>query len=399
MELAPLDHNLTRLREMVGLMSTNLVDLETDAGRTRLDQAPLTGTTATRWREAADRLAGLWQWFTQLNEVLEKATQLRGTRPRLDPAQLAQLDWLINGPSIELSSAGIPLAERGLFGPAETTIRCSPPELLDRMRAAFDQVVGVIGACNEQWTAVEAKLGPLGERLSETQRLADAIGEPHHPELDRVRSQLDQLRQAMLFDPLAVASGGSLDGIATALSAVAEDLRRLAQLHDNLGARVDEARALMDQLRATTAAAAEARVEAQAKVANPSVIDPGPVTLNIDRELERVVAMSSQGDWRAAANVLGQWTTRCRDALAAAQEALAANRAPIAFRDELRGRLDAYRAKAYRLGLLEDPAVAALHARARSVLFTAPTDLAQAEQLVRQYQQALTGPTPREVAK
>ena len=75
-----------------------------------------------------------------------------------------------------------------------------------------------------------------------------------------------------------------------------------------------------------------------------------------------------------------------------------ANRAPLATRNELRGRLDAYRAKAYRLGLLENPALAALYARAQEVLFTAPTDLAAADELVRRYQQALAGPTPREVA-
>jgi hypothetical protein len=107
--------------------------------------------------------------------------------------------------------------------------------------------------------------------------------------------------------------------------------------------------------------------------------------------------MSAQGDWRAAGNLLVQWTTRCRDALDEAQRALAANEAPVATRNELRGRLDAYRAKAYRLGLLEDPAVAGLYARAQDALFTAPTDLEKAEQLLRRYQQALTGPASREV--
>jgi hypothetical protein len=396
-DLATIDRNLARLREMVGAMSTNLVALETDTGRTRLDQAPLTGTTAERWTAASGDLACLWQWFTQLNELLEKATQLRGTRSRIEAAQLTQLDWLVNGSSIELSRSDVPLAQRGLFGPAETTIRCSPPELLDRMRSAFDQVVAVIGACSQKWNATEATLGPLGEQLAEAERLADAVGDRHRGELDRARSELDRLRQAVMCDPLA-ATDGSGTALTATLASVAEDLRRSVQLRDNLAARVNEAHGLMAQLRSTTSAATEARAQALDKIANPAVVDPRPVADNVERDLGRVAVMSAQGDWRAAGNLLVQWTTRCQDALTAAERALAANRAPIAARDELRGRLDAYRAKAYRLGRLEEPALSALFARAQAVLFTAPTDVVEAEQLVRQYQQALTGPTPREVA-
>ena len=397
MDLPAIDRNLARLREMVGALSTNLVDLETDAGRTRLDQSPLTGTTAQRWAQARHDLTSLWQWFSQLNDVLEKATTLRGSKPRLDPDPLAKLDWLVNGPSIELSTADIPLAERGLFGPAETTIRCSPPELLDRMRAAFDQVVSVIGTCSQRWSAVDAKLRPLDDQLAEAQRLADAVGERHRPELDRARSQLDGLRRSAMCDPMST-SDTSVDGVAASLASVTADLRRVVQLRDNLSARVGEARDLMTELRATTAAVTDARDTALAKIARPAVIDPRPVADNVERELSRVVTMADQGDWQAAANLLVQWTTRCRDALAEAQRALAANRAPMATRDELRGRLDAYRAKANRLGLLEDPVVAGLHARAKAVLFTAPTDLVTADELVRRYQQALTGQAPREVA-
>jgi hypothetical protein len=395
-ELAAIDRNLNRLRETVAAMSTNLVDLESDAARLRLDQTPLTGVTAARWTQGAQDLAGLWQWYTQLNEVLEKAAQLRGSRAKVDTEQLTQLDWLVNGPSIELSKTDVPLSQRGLFGPAETTIRCSPPELLDRMRTAFDQVVAVIGACHQRWSAVELRLRPLEDQLAQTQRLADLAGESHRPELDRARAQLEEVRRAVMCDPLTVGEA-SLDGVAASLGSVADDLRRLLQLRDNLATGIDQARGLMAQLRTTTAGATAARAEALVKIAHPAVVDPLPVADRVEQDLDRVTALSAQGDWRAAGNLLVQWTTRCRDALAEAERALAANRAPLAARDELRGRLDAYRAKAYRLGRLEEPATAALYARAQSVLFTAPTDLVAADTLVRQYQQALAGPASREV--
>ncbi|HEX6345548.1 hypothetical protein [Umezawaea sp.] len=58
-------------------------------------------------------------------------------------------------------------------------------------------------------------------------------------------------------------------------------------------------------------------------------------------------------------------------------------------RTELRGRLEAYRAKATRLGHAEDAALAAVHRAAHDVLFTAPCDLPEATRAVGRYQQAV----------
>ena len=58
-------------------------------------------------------------------------------------------------------------------------------------------------------------------------------------------------------------------------------------------------------------------------------------------------------------------------------------------RDELRGLLDAYKAKAARLGAAEDIALAERYAVARGLLWTAPCDLAAAADVVAGYQQAV----------
>jgi hypothetical protein len=396
-DLAAIDQTLARLRGTIAAMSANLVDLETDTARARLDQAPLTGATAERWSAAQGALAALWQWFAQLNDVAEHATKLRGTRARVDGEQLAQLDGLVNGPSIELSTAGIPLSQRGLFGAAEATSRCSPGQLLEQMQAAFQQVMAVIDACNEKWHAIEPRLVALDQQLQEAQELAVGLGESDRFELGRVRAEMESLRQALQCDPLSapVDAGAS---VASSLAVVVADLRRLAQLRDGLATQLSTARRLLAELHATTEAAVAARREATEKIAYPAVVDPPPIAGDLEAALERVADVSGRGDWRAAANLLAQWTTRTHDAASAAGRALAVNRAPLATRNELRGRLDAYRAKAYRLGLLEDARVAGLYARAQGALFTAPTDLDEAEQMVLRYQQALTGPAPREVA-
>ena len=66
----------------------------------------------------------------------------------------------------------------------------------------------------------------------------------------------------------------------------------------------------------------------------------------------------------------------------------------MAKRDELRGLLGAYKAKAARLGGAEDPGLAQRYDQARDLLWTAPCDLAAAETAVAAYQQAVLGVQP-----
>ena len=63
-------------------------------------------------------------------------------------------------------------------------------------------------------------------------------------------------------------------------------------------------------------------------------------------------------------------------------------------REQLRGRLDAYSAEADVFGLDEDPAVTEAHDRAEAALFTAPTDLDAASELVFRYQQLVSDTSP-----
>ena len=64
-------------------------------------------------------------------------------------------------------------------------------------------------------------------------------------------------------------------------------------------------------------------------------------------------------------------------------------RSAVAARDELRGRLDAYRAKAQAVGQGEDIELHQLYVEARDVLFSAPCDLVEAGALVTAYQRSI----------
>jgi hypothetical protein len=187
--------------------------------------------------------------------------------------------------------------------------------------------------------------------------------------------------------------------VITGLIAARRDLEELAGLRDNLSARLEEASGLWAELQRTVEVARDTHDEAQLKITSP-VIPPAPrLDPDFGRHLDRVRGLAARSEWRAARRELGEWSRTGASLLANARRVATACRLPIDQRDELRGRLDAYRAKANRLGLLEDSRLCELYDRAHGELYSAPTNLTTAEELVRRYQQGLpVKPSPGQVS-
>jgi hypothetical protein len=116
-----------------------------------------------------------------------------------------------------------------------------------------------------------------------------------------------------------------------------------------------------------------------------------PESGTLERELEAIKLAAAGGAWRSARTDLARWHDDAQARLDQAEATLAALRAPVQARDQFRALLDAYAVKARRLGRVEDPALAATFDQARAELYTAPTDLARAAELIRRYQLALSG--------
>ena len=87
--------------------------------------------------------------------------------------------------------------------------------------------------------------------------------------------------------------------------------------------------------------------------------------------------------------LLDGWFARARELRAEAEAVARANEAPVAARDELRGRLESYRAMAGAHGAAEDATLTELYERAHDALHTAPADLKVAAPLVVQYMAAV----------
>jgi len=112
-------------------------------------------------------------------------------------------------------------------------------------------------------------------------------------------------------------------------------------------------------------------------------------------DLAAIDALAAAGQWALISPRLADWSRRARERLAALRHATAHNDGLLVTRNELRGRLDAYQAKALRRGLGESGELTALSDAARTALYTAPCDLDAARAAVNAYQDALTATIAR----
>lgn len=376
--------HLQRLHEAADRVSSNLVELEIDSGRRLLQTSTLEGQSAERWSAASEALNELWRRQGLLEDLLQRAEKLRGSR-RSD-----QLGTLLDGQSIELDSAELPLAERRLLASSTAVERCSPDELVRGMSELFAGVTAAISEIGDAWDALLPELETARRLAHEATTLAAELGQSAQLEIADASGALDLISARVSSDPLSL-TAETVDEISQKLKTLRDELEDSAALRRGLDARVLAARVLLDQLRDAVAEADRARDELVIKIASPAPMSVPQTAVQRADQLKEVSDLAQQGCWREARGALNAWTAATEADLHDARRARDSNRAPIEARNQLRALLDAYTVKATRAGRLEDPQLQQLLRGARDALYTAPTDLGLAAQLVRGYQQGLSG--------
>jgi hypothetical protein len=361
----------------------NLLDLDGSFGKQLLSGAQLAGTSKQRWDEAAATLAGLWDVFGAYNLVIERARAIMAGR--LNQKELMEVSTLLAGPSVDVQRAPVPGGRKDLTDSGRDQLTLATARA--RMRGQFKTVTDVTTAAEQNWTDVAGKLDAATRNLAGADGAAD---EDLGRELASIRTELDRLRAALNADPLAQSAGPAAAELVTRSAAVAAKAADLARIRDGAVQRIAAARAAADAARAARADAQAARARVAEKIVvaaiPPLPDDPGA---GLAARLAAVDGLLSAGRWTRLSTELDQLE---RELTAATEQFRAAERSIMAVlgqRDELRGLLDAYKAKAGRLGAAEDPALAARYDQARGLLWTAPCDLAAAQRAVDGYQQAV----------
>ncbi len=387
--LARADSELLRLEAAAAAVASNLVDLDDNTARKDLDKGPLTGRTAAAWADATAALTQLWDGYGMLTALITSARAARNQRRFTDSEKTAYVHQVL-GRSITLSTTTVPLAQRGLLGAGQVSTTCSPAELLAAMEAAFKTAVDVATRAGEVWHRL------LPEAATVASSLAHLRGLTRSATLDEADRRLGDFTATLASDPLGC-DEQALTAIRSLLDRADAERTSAGELREALTQRLADAHALLDQLAAAARAAAVAEENATGRFADSAVaVVSGP---DLRPDLTALDALAAAGHWALISPRLADWSRRARERIAALHDAAARNAGMLATRNELRGRLDAYQAKAGRRGLAEDPALAPLAERARTALYTAPCELEAARAAVNAYQDAVARLTATTTAR
>ncbi|MFF8290608.1 hypothetical protein ACF068_15455 [Streptomyces sp. NPDC016309] len=396
MDRDEVDRALARLGAEHKAVEDSLLALQDHAGRRLLEGAELTGTTKDRWAGTERAITLLWTYFDVYTAALHEAREVRARRRWPGREELAELTERLRGESVTVPGGATLLAERFTL-----------ERLVERMNELYASSLDMVVTADAVWSALPARIDLLAAELNRTRSLAHSVGvrpgeHPAGDDLESITHELVTLRSQVVTDPLAFwrpAAGSSAPGggrpdtdrydrAARALEDVRREIEAVLQVRQDSEARLLRLRDVLSRADRTLTEARAARGEVLAKIAASEVpVVSGPPTA-LQERLATAAEYRRHARWHRLSPLLEALEREAEDELLRAREQLTAVTAPLAVRAELRGRLDAYRAKVARHGLAEDPLLIERYDVARRMLWSAPCDLRAAEQAVLRYQRA-----------
>jgi hypothetical protein len=395
-------------------IQANLLDLDGSFGKRLLAGATLAGQTRKRWDAATAALTRLWEIFTAYSAVVDRAAEALA-RTRRPVLALAEVTDLLTGASVRLAGAASPVAQRDITGTADVALTLDAA--LREMKRAYPGVADVVTAAETVWNEVADQLQEVAGQLGEARRQASGVADDALNEsLAVAEADLARLRDLLNSDPLALYSpayspapgsqaldsqgpysqapgrGGRVDAeplgrLRQQAAAVAVRASELARLRADADARIAAAAAAVSGARAAWQDAMAARDRAAFKIA--AALPATPEVAGLADRLAALDGLKTAGRWTRLSSELDVIEKQAATTVTACRQAERDAAALLDRRDELRGLLDAYRARAARLGAAEDTELEAGYERARDLLWTAPCDLAAAADAVTGYQQAV----------
>lgn len=384
--------------------TANLLELSESPVRQQLlrpQAAPLRGQTRPQVAAALEAIGELFQGFSLLTDVIERASALQRAPlwPWQSEERRRQVLHLLREESIELGWEATPLARRGLLSATGRARRVSPEELLRAMTKEFEAARDTLLRVARAWDELPVELSALENELAS----AVGTGQAHTFPLDAAISgeitaiveNVMTLRAQIFNDPVGASEQwptlrARWDGVRAQIEANTHKSREVT----GALARAD---ALLSDLNALHARAEDALAEARLAVQTVDISTTRtprtPEQINdLSSWLETLRATASAGRSEAARVGLARWHEQIARELESERGALEANRALLRRRDELGGLLDALGAKARSLtarGLLLDPVLEQAAMRAKALLRVRPTPLEQVERLVVEFEKGL----------
>jgi hypothetical protein len=382
------DGRIGQFRAVLDRTTGNLVALDADMTRQLLESSTsLRGATAASWADASRRHSDLWRGQLALESALARIAQVRGTKKSLPQATLLRLDELLGAACVQLprspDGAGAPL--RLTDGPTPT-LDLTIDDALDAMSKDYDVVAQVVTAVAEVWGEPSEQLRKLAEVMARLQGRLGQHGVRKSNEFQAVARAIEETEEAARNDPLGV-DVAAVPGLEARLrrleTSVDGEVRGREERSQDLAAAEGAVRAGMEAVDSCRTQLTRGAEKVLVPDESWSALERVAQELRLlQRDVELARQPGADGPCRALV-VRGEGLRRDVARLAGAAQA------GIAKRDELRGVLTAYQAKAQAIGLAESLELAELHAEAHDALYSAPCDLVLAEQCLARFQHAV----------
>ena len=230
---------LARLQDERERIGAALLELEAHQGYQLLEGAALRGATLRVQSDVRSSTASLWLLFDLHGRVLSAAEELRARHARPGQAQLAELTRLLDGPSVELPAAEVPLERRTLLA-APSGERLTLRAAVDRMTPLYEEVARAVAALDAVWSTLLSRLAEVEAERRAAEELLESAGGAD-PALERLRDELETVAATVRADPLALARDGSadtarLDAIRSGLAEVRRGLEEAERLREGFAA-------------------------------------------------------------------------------------------------------------------------------------------------------------------
>ncbi len=399
--LEEIDRLLAEWKNLLAIASQNLIDLQELPTYQRLvggygyPKVQLTGATATRVTPALEATNELFEHFDLLSETVNKANNLRSSISRflVNEQKTNEIKQLLVGESIKLPAMRTPLAQRGLLTGAETSNAITPKQLLDVMNKAFSVARDAVILVGAAWEKFDANLSTINLELVSLQKLATSLNIIDTSELNTIHNAINSLQYRIETDPLGVSADWEQE-VRLPLAKVRAELEATAQKLAQVREKIAIAEQGIKHLREIHQQAESAFAERQEKVVEYSISHNPMSGEQIDALCQWLVRLETklqEGLVNPVMVGLNNLIVKTQEYIELEKKAVKANLVPLDMRRELRGRLDALSAKALARGLVEDNTLAGLATHAKQLLYTRPTPLNTAAELVSQYEKCLNG--------
>ena len=387
------DQALDNAETALAKLGTALFELDAERERASLDAAGLTGTSKTRWAEAVKRLDAAWSLFQTASETIAFARTQRSRTGRPRQQDLADLWQTLTDRSVDLPAGSTAIiksvAPRNTAVAAPISVAEAASFISNLYQAAAETITSLVTIRN----VVLPRLDELDALLAEGEERAESAGVDLTERIAASRSRVSALKAGTIDDPLS----SDPDQIAGEAEEVENILRLLEQEEANAEsastacARIDAALERLDSVIAETTQAVAAAGE---KIAGFQPRPVGPEALESSanglRERAKALADRYPGDRRIPHAAVEQLETKIDEVESQAKMLAGSAKSALGSRRELRGRLDAYRAKANALGWAEDTSLQGLYTEAEDSLYTSPCDLEIAGERLAAYQSAIS---------